>query len=220
MSLATRTDCSFCRPSEPLWPQTLVHLILGGSWDELGRRVKRQGRRTVVDNSSLMVWWVTFRIFTTASALVTPDERRGEEKKGEENQCHLVNEATGSYFSLRWKKGKLIASCRRKFAVLLGSFVPSDCSGCGVKGKEQSSIVSLWLLVIDPTGHYCTTWTVEGQTVEGRYQKSFHKSFIKPGYALWDRYKPPLCSLKHHSQRDKNITFIKTTDNRMKGHKT
>lgn len=105
LSLATRTDCSFCRPSEPLWPQTLVHLILGGSWDELalGRRVKRQGRRTVLDSSSLMVWWVTFRIFTTVSALVTPDKTRGGERRGEDNQCRIVNEATGRYFSLRWK---------------------------------------------------------------------------------------------------------------------
>lgn len=108
LSLATRTDCSFCRPSEPLWPQTLVHLILGGSWDELalGRRVKRQGRRTVLDSSSLIVWWVTLRIFTTASALVMPEERRQEEV----NQCRLVNEATECYF-ITLKKRRLIANC-------------------------------------------------------------------------------------------------------------
>lgn len=76
LSLATRTDCSFCRPSEPLWPQTLVHLTLGTSEDELGWRVKTQGRRTVLDSSSLMVWWVTFRMFTNVSAAAESGEKR------------------------------------------------------------------------------------------------------------------------------------------------
>lgn len=78
LSLATSTDCSFCRPSEPLWPQTLVHLTLGTSADELGCRVKTQGRRTVLDSSSLMVWWVTFRMFTKVSAAATSEEKREE----------------------------------------------------------------------------------------------------------------------------------------------
>lgn len=115
LSLATRTDCSFCRPSEPLWPQTLVHLILGGSWNEpaLGRRVKRQGSRTVLERSSLMVWWVTFRIFTTVSALVKPEKRRGEI-----NQCFsFVNEVTKCFVSL--SRFLLVASLRVKHVLSL-----------------------------------------------------------------------------------------------------
>lgn len=62
---------------------------------------------------------------------------------------------------------------------------------------------------------------VAGRDCEGgRYQKCFHKPYIKPACALWDQYQPPLCNLKHRRRRrpDTNITFITTIDDRVREH--
>ena len=76
--LATRMDCSLCRPSSPLCPHTLVHLMRGGSWVGVGRRVKTQGSRTLLASCSLTIWCVTFLMFTTGSDHTRPEERGGE----------------------------------------------------------------------------------------------------------------------------------------------
>ncbi len=79
-SLATRIDCCFCRPSGPRWPQSLVHLMRGGSFEGLWLRVKTHGKRAEPETGSWTRWWVTLRMFTTASQLTMPENREINDK--------------------------------------------------------------------------------------------------------------------------------------------